>query len=130
MQFSYLYGNNFDIELRTTDVWIPIAFCVINLSVITVAVIRVWIILRAEQTFTLNEKYMAIYVGTLILCGAASLLSHYLTVKRRINLLWLWTIYSTLNFIVGLLMAFILWQVSDKKKKCNLIIEEKEDVDV
>jgi len=73
----YLTTDTSSVIIPLTDEWFPIAFCISNMVVIAVAVARVRAILRAEQTISLNEKYMGFYVGVLFLFVVTSCLSHY-----------------------------------------------------
>ena len=46
--FYFQANGQYNTKEKTTFIWVPIAFVVINLIVITIAVFRVWAILRAE----------------------------------------------------------------------------------
>ena len=89
-----------------THQWFPFTFMLIDAVVMCVAVFRVWNILKHEQMVSLNEKYMGALSAYLIALAISTFIANRLNLGESV---WMWTLYSLVDFCVSLLIAFMMW---------------------
>jgi len=97
-------------------VWIPFFFLLFDAFVLLVAVVRVYRVLRQENVISVHEKYMAMQVILLLLLALGNGFVSLAYLQSSENTFWSWTVNAVIEFIVTLVMLFIMWRVSGKEK--------------
>ena len=76
---------------------------------------------------TLNEMYMGLHVILLFVLAIASLGVYLLRKADFVEEVWVYLSYQTIDFTVSCMIAFILYQVSGKKKEEEYLDEDSEE---
>lgn len=103
---------------RLTTNYFQTFFALLDVCMLTIAVVRVWSILRKIRVVSLNERYMVMHIVMLLLLFVSEF---YLFIISNVDLNndWfvIWTTYHTLNFLSAATLAFVLWNIDSKHQK-------------